>query len=114
METALGVLVGALATILASRYYFLRSVNKSLGVYGLLDSLVFAGIEPEMRKQLHFQFREKDVQELQQLVFLVANDGERAISGVIEPLTLTIPPGTELLDASILHRQPEALQAHRQ
>lgn len=110
METAIGVILGALATILASRYYFRRSTNKSLGLYRLLNSMVFAGIAPDVRKQLQFRFEEKEVKDLQELVFLVANDGERAISNVIEPLTLTIPQGVEVLDASIPHRHPDALQ----
>lgn len=111
MEAAIGVILGALATVLASRYYFLRSINKRLGVYRLLNSLAFAGIAPDVRKQLNFRFQDKEVNELQQLVFLVANDGERAISNVIEPLTLIIRPGVEILDASILHRHPEGLEA---
>ena len=108
--TAVGVILGALATVLVSRYYFLRSTRKSLGVYGLLNSFVFAGIAPDVRSQLHFHFRDREVDEVQQLVFLVANDGERAISNAIEPLTLLVPPGVEVLDASILHRHPESLQ----
>jgi ABC-type branched-subunit amino acid transport system permease subunit len=42
--TVIGVIVGAVVTVLASRYYFYRSTNKSLGVYQLLNSFVFTGI----------------------------------------------------------------------
>lgn len=111
METAAGIILGIVATILVSRYYFLRSIDKRLSIYGLLNSFVFAGITPDVRKLLQFRFKDKEVNELQQLVFLVANDGERAISNIIEPLTFVIPSDVEVLDASILHRQPEALQA---
>jgi len=52
------------------------------------------------------------VNELQQVVFLVANDGERAIRDVIEPITLTMPADVEILDASIVHRQPDGLKAN--
>jgi hypothetical protein len=55
VETAIGVILSALATILASRYYFLRSIKKSLGVFRLLNSFVFEGIAPDMCKQLHFR-----------------------------------------------------------
>ena len=95
---------------MAARYYFLRSVNKSIGVYQLLNSLVFEGIAPDVRRQLHFRFQDSEVDELQQVVFLVANDGERAISNVIEPLTLRIPAGVEVLDALVLHRHPSELR----
>ncbi|SPE33877.1 membrane hypothetical protein [Acidobacteriia bacterium SbA2] len=108
--TAIGVILGALATVLASRYYFRRSISKSLGVYGLLNSFVFDDIASDVRKELQFLFQKKEVNELQQLVFLVANDGERSIRDVIEPLALTIPPEVEILDASIAHRDPDALQ----
>jgi hypothetical protein len=111
METTIGIILGVIATILVSRYYFLRSIDKKLSVYGLLNSFVFAGITPDVRKLLQFRFKDKEVDELQQVVFLVANDGERAISNVIEPLSFVIPNDVEVLDASILHRQPDALQA---
>jgi hypothetical protein len=84
----------------------------SLGVYELLNTLIFAGIDPEVRKQLHFSFRDHKVQDLQQVHFLVANDGERAISSIIEPLTLVLPRGVKLLDGSILHRHPKALDVY--
>ena len=108
-ETVVGILISALVTVLASRYYFRRSIKKSLGVYGILHSRVFSGITADVRKQLHFRFGDVDVQELQQTVLLIANDGERSIRDVIEPLTLDLPPEVELLDASILHRHPGEL-----
>jgi hypothetical protein len=111
LETAIGVVIGAVVTVLASRYYFRRSISKRLSVYRLLDSFVFDGITPDVRKELQFRFHTRDVNELQQVVFLVANDGERAIRDVIEPLALTIPHEIEVLDASIMYRQPEGLKA---
>lgn len=111
METLIGALIGIAATVVVSRYYYQRSVRKSLGVYTLLDSRVFSGIHPDVRRELHFSYRNQDVRELQQLTFLVANDGDRAISAAIEPLSLKTP-GVEVLDASILHRHPESLQAN--
>ena len=46
MGTTIGIFVSAVVTVLASRYYFHRSTNKSLGVYELMNSLVFSGIAP--------------------------------------------------------------------
>jgi hypothetical protein len=106
----LGIIIGIIATVVVARYYYRRSVLKSLGVYKLLHSQVFAGIEPDVREQLHFHFGTTEVKELQQLTFLIANDGERAIGQPIEPLTLPLPEDIELLDASILHRQPASLR----
>lgn len=110
-ETAVGVILGALVTVIAARYYYHRSTSKRLGVFSLLNSFVFDGIAPDVRKQLQFRFQDREVSELQQVLFLVANDGERAIRDVIEPLTLTLPADVEILDASIVHRQPEELKA---
>jgi len=42
MGTLAGIIIGIVVTVLVSRYYFLRSVNKQLGIYMLLDSMVFA------------------------------------------------------------------------
>lgn len=111
MGAIVGLVLGIIATVLVSRYYFLRSVDKSLSVFGLLNSYVFAGIAPDVRRNLHFIFQEQEVNELQQVVLLIANDGERAISNVIEPLAVQLPQGVEVLDASILHRSPDALKA---
>jgi hypothetical protein len=111
IETAVGVIVGALVTVLASRYYFRRSISKRLGLYGLLNSFVFDGIARDVRAQLQFRFQGREVNELQQVIFLVANDGERAIRDVIESLTLIVPADVEVLDASIVYRQPEGLKA---
>lgn len=46
-----------------------------------------------------------------QLQYLIANNGERAISNVIEPLRLDLPQGAQLLDVSVLHQSPKNLQA---
>jgi hypothetical protein len=109
--TAIGVIVGVLATVFVGQYYFRRTVNKSLGVYGLLNSYVFAGIAGDVRRQLNFRFQDKDVKELQQLVFLVANDGEKAIRDMMAPMKLSIPGNVEVLDASIIHKKPDDLTA---
>lgn len=105
------VIIGALVTVLASRYYFRRSISKKLGVYRLLNLFVFEGIAPDVRDELQFRFQNREVNELQQVLFLVANDGERAIRDVIERLTLSIPSEVEILNASIVYRQPEGLKA---
>ncbi len=106
----IGIVVGVAATIIVGHYYFQRSTRKSLMPYLLLNTRVFAGIDPDVRKDLHFSFRGEEVRELQHLQILVANDGERAISNVLEPLKLGLPSGHRVLDASILHKSPDSLQ----
>lgn len=111
METLAGIVIGIVATILVSRYYFLRTISKNMSLYKLFNSYVFDGIAPDVRKRLHFIFNDKEVSDLQQVVFLLANDGERAVSNIIDPVSIEIPPGIDVLDASILHRHPDPLQA---
>jgi hypothetical protein len=110
VQILIGVVATAVVTILVSRYYFTRTVAKKLGAYLILKSQVFAGIDSEVRKQLKFTFRNTEVEDLLLLQIIIANEGDRAISGFIEPLRLRLPPGTKALDASILHRVPESLR----
>jgi hypothetical protein len=109
--TIIGIIVSVIVTVFVSRHYFRRSTRRCLKTYLLVDSEIFAGIEPEVREQLHFAFRGEEVRVLQQIEFLVANVGERAISGLIEPLRLKFPVGVRVLDALILHRSPDTLKA---
>jgi hypothetical protein len=111
LGTTASIVVSVIVTVLVSRYYFQRSTRKCLKAYLLVNSEIFAGIEPEVREQLHFAFRGAEVEVLQQVEFLIANVGERAISGLIEPLRLTFPMGVRILDAVILHKTPESLTA---
>lgn len=110
METLFGIVVGVIATVVVAHYYFRRTTRKSLGVYEILSTQIFAGIEKSVRDQLKFTFRGHEVQDLQQVEFLIANDGERAISHVIEPLRHDLATKAKLLDASILYRHPESLK----
>jgi hypothetical protein len=111
MEALIGVIVGVVASVLVSRYYYIRSTKRSMSIYRLLDSSVFSGIAPDVRRDLHFSFADKDVEELRHMIFLVANTGDRAISNFIEPLTLLIPAHAEVLDAVIVHRESPSLTA---
>jgi hypothetical protein len=110
VQTAIGVILGIVATVLVSRYYYQRSTTKRLSAFSLLVSQVFKGIEPEVRKRLKFTFGDEVVEDLSQIGFLIANTGERAISGFIEPPRLELPIGSKVLDASIEYRNPESLR----
>lgn len=110
MEALIGIVIGVIATIIVGRYYFNRTVNKRLTPYLTLSTRIFAGIEKTVRQELKFTFRGTEVSDLHQLEFLIANDGERAVSNPIEPLTLELPKDVQVLDASILHRHPSSLK----
>lgn len=111
MGTVFGVVIGVFATILVARYYFIRTTNKKLSVFVTLNNRVFAGIESQVRQKLEFRYNHEDINELQQIDFIVANEGDKAIRDCIEPLTIHIAKSTRLLDASILHREPSDLRA---
>ena len=110
MNSVIGIIFGVAVTVIVARYYFRRTTQKRLTLYRVLNTRIFAGIDEEVRKQLRFTFREEEVSELQQIEFLVANDGEQAVSNLIDPLCLDLPTGIKVLDASILHRSPKNLQ----
>ena len=102
-----GLIVGVVATVLVSRYYFKRTFDKSLTPYVQFDSSLFEGVDPSVRESLKIAYKGTPVNELLEIQFLVANTGERPIRDVIHPLSLAIPTGCSLLDASILHVSPE-------
>jgi len=116
MNTLFVLIMGIVATVIVSvivgRYYFRRTLNKQLTPYLNLSSRIFSGIDKTVREQLKFTFQETEVADLHHLEFLIANDGERAVSNCIEPLTLELPDGVQLLDASIMHRRPSALKVN--
>lgn len=111
MEEIALAIFGIVAGTVVSHYYYRKSTLKQLSVYKWLSARIFSGIDPDVRHQLHFTFRGEEVDDLHQLEFLVANDGERAISNIIEPLTMHLPPGIRVLDASIIYRQPNEFAA---
>lgn len=101
------LIVGVIASIWVSRHYFNRSVDKALTPYVQYFSSLFDGVDPSVRESLKVAYKGTAVDELLDVQFLVANTGERAIKEVLAPLTLKMPPGCTLLDASILHVSPE-------
>ena len=106
--TALGsIIVGVIATIWVSNHYFRRSKKKSLTPYIQFSTSVFRGVDPSVRDSLKIEYKEVKINDLYEIQFLVANTGERAIRDIIQPLTLHVPEGSQILDASILHIHPE-------
>lgn len=103
------LVIGVLVTILVSRYYFQRTITKSLTPYIHNSSQVLSWIDPIVRGELKVSFREEEVKDLTLMEFIIANDGERSIRDCIEPLSVLLPKEAKLLDASILHKYPSEL-----
>jgi hypothetical protein len=106
----LSLVIGVAATLFVGHYYFRRTVDKALTPFLHFSTSLFRGIAPEVRQALRIEYRGVPVEELLEMQFLVANTGERAIHDVIEPLTVTLPEGCSLLDASLLHVSPAERQ----
>lgn len=101
------LLVGVLATILVTRHFFQKSVAKHLTPYIQHALPLLTGIDPEVRKALKVFYQDTEVDDIFQLQFVIVNEGERAIRNCIEPLSLPLPLGVQVLDASILHVHPQ-------
>lgn len=101
------LIIGVVASVWVSRYYFKRTTDKSLTPYLQFMSSLFDGVDPSVRDSLKIDYKGTPVTELLDVQFLVANTGERPIRDILAPLTLSIPQNCSLLDASILHVAPE-------
>jgi len=101
------LILGVGGSVLASKYYFQRSVDKALTPYLQFSTSLFTGAQRRMREDLKIAYRGTPVQDLTETQFLIANTGERAIKDVLKPLTLHIPEGSTVLEVSILHIDPE-------
>lgn len=107
MITLIGIVIGITATVLASRYYFRRSVEKKLVPFIQNQTNVLSNIEPGVKDNLSIEYEGVKVNNLQQIQFLIANTGERAIKDIIKPLKVEISNNAEVMDANILHIHPE-------
>src|SRR3954447_23427076 len=100
-------LLGVIATVIVGRHFFKRSVEKRLTPYIQFGAPVLAGMDPDVRRDLKISYRGTEVADLYELQFAVVNDGERPVRDCIEPLTLHIRSGVDVLDAAILRSHPE-------
>lgn len=105
--SVLSILIGVGATIYASRHYYRRSVEKELTPFLQLQSNVLSHIDEEVKTDLHIEYKGVKVDNLQQIQFLIANTGERAIRDIIRPMKLDLPDDAEIMEGSILHISPE-------
>ena len=106
------LIIGIVATVWASNYYFRKSLKKSLTPYIQHYASPFRGIDPSVRKDLGITYHGSSVDDLFEIQFLIANTGDKAIRDIIEPLSLEIPDQCSLLDASIIHKDPAELKVN--
>ncbi|CAB3859107.1 hypothetical protein LMG26788_02166 [Achromobacter pulmonis] len=104
------LIVGVVATVWVSAYFFRRSFKKSLTPYVQFTSKPFEGISPDVRRALAVTYAGVAVEDLFEIQFVVANTGDKAIRDLIEPLSLSLPENSTLLDASILYQEPSELK----
>jgi hypothetical protein len=104
------LIVGIVASVWASAYYFRKGLRKSLTPHIQFYSSPFKGIDPAVKKALQVTYQGTPVDELYEVQFLIANTGDKAIRDLIEPLTFPVPEKCELLDASLLHLDPPELK----
>jgi hypothetical protein len=102
-----GIAVGIIVTVLVSRHFFKRSLKKSLTPYIQFHSSPLTRIDPKVREQLEVKYQGQIIDNLHEIQFLVANTGDSSIRDIIEPLTLDIPEGSSVLDATILYINPK-------
>lgn len=104
------LIVGIVASVWVSAYYFRKSLRKSLTPYVQFYSSPFKGIDPAVKKALQVTYQGTPVDDLYEVQFLIANTGDKAIRDLIEPLTFSVPEKCSLLDASLLHLDPPELK----
>jgi hypothetical protein len=108
------IFIGVATTFFASRHYYRRSVDKELTPFIQMQSNVLSSIDKEVKSDLHIEYKGVKVENLQQVQFLIANTGERAIRDMIKPLSLHLPNDVEVMDASILYVSPEGREVSLQ
>lgn len=107
--TVAGMIVGALTSFWAGRYFFGRPSKNCLAIYDKvsIDGL-FYGVDQEIRDELQIRFRGEIVEDLTVRELIVANEGVNAIRSPIEPLTFTLTGSRiRVFDASITYVSPE-------
>jgi hypothetical protein len=102
----ISLVAGGILSAVVSWYFFRKSTDKRLSTYVQFASPVLGGIDdPRVREALEIRYRGTKIDDLVQLQFVVANDGQRAIRDLIEPLHLLLPKDVRLLDARVLYVQ---------
>jgi hypothetical protein len=109
LSAILGILFGIISTTIVAHYYYKRSRRKTLSAHIIMNNNIFGGVHSDDRKNLRFEYRGEQIDNLYQMEILIGNDGEQAISNCLKPLTLDIPKNIKVIDVSIIHKYPPEL-----
>ncbi len=107
METAISVLIGVIATYFFAKYYFEKSINKSLTPYIDFTSSILSNIDDDVKEVLDIKYKGMKVDNLTEIQLLVANTGDVAIRDLIHPLEVELPNSISIIDVVILYIYPE-------
>lgn len=99
--------IGVVVTILISRHYYGRSSKHRLAIYEFPFPKILRGVDPETRRGLAIKFHGRDVNELNVIEYLIANEGADAIRDTISPLSAAVAEPCQIVDASITYVWPE-------
>lgn len=80
-------MLGIGSTVFVSRYYFNRATDKSLTPFIDYSAYFLKDIDAEVKKDLSIKYQGVEVDELTQMQFLIANNGERPIRDLISLLS---------------------------
>ncbi len=109
METIIGIIIGGIITILASRYFFKKSIRiRRLSFYTDFVSEIMSISDKSIKEQLEIRYNGEKLDNIFQAQLVIANNGDIAISDILEPLVLHIPKTTTILDINIIHIEPSA------
>lgn len=108
ISTSVGIILGGILSYIISRFYYKKSIKtKSLSVFVDFISSILDDIDPEVKTKLKVNYKDNEVEQLYQIQLVIANSGDFAIRGLIDPLTIEIPNDGEILDVSFVHIEPE-------
>lgn len=80
---------------------------KELTPFIQMRSNILSHIDEKVKTDLKIKYKDVEVNNLQQLQFLIVNTGEKSIKGIINPLTLCLPDNTKIMDYSVVYIHPE-------
>lgn len=97
-------ILGAILAIPVSRYFYKKSIETKISIYYIRYSKVFSGISNDILDKLNVNFEGRNIESLQEIIFVVVNDGENSITNIIRPLTLFIEKKYEIIDVSTINK----------
>ena len=108
LYSLIALIIGALVTILVSKFYYKKSKEKtSLRILLEYESEVFWDVDDDVKEDFQLEFQGKQVKELLEVNFIIFNNGNTPIINPIKPLALHFKHGYEIYDCKITKIKPE-------